>query len=65
MNIIGVIFADGCLWKDQRKFMTKALKEIQTAYKPFGEHIMDELKIFTEYLSLKEVSIFRSFVMLF
>nr|AKH03516.1 cytochrome P450 3076A2 [Paracyclopina nana] len=47
---LGVIFADGRLWSDQRRFMAKSLKVIQTGYKPFGEHIMDEFNLFRAHL---------------
>ena len=53
---LGVIFAHGDLWQDQRKFMAKTLKEMTVAvggYKPFSEQISDEYNLFEEYLHRK------------
>nr|AKH03515.1 cytochrome P450 3076A1 [Paracyclopina nana] len=56
---LGVIFADGRLWRDQRRFMSKALKEIQSSYKPFGEQIMDEFNLFLAFLDNKQHHVFN------
>jgi hypothetical protein len=53
---LGVIFAHGDLWRDQRKFMAKTLKEMTVAVggnKPFSEQISDEYNLFEEYLRRK------------
>ena len=53
---LGVIFAHGDLWQDQRRFMAKTLKEMTVAvggYKPFSEQISDEYYLFEEYLRRK------------
>ena len=47
---LGVIFADGPLWQNQRKFMAKTLKEMSVGAKPFESHILDEYRLFHDDL---------------
>ena len=46
----GVIFANGELWQEQRKFMAKNVKEMTVGYKPFSEHVIDEYNLFAQYI---------------
>ena len=47
---LGVIFADGPLWQNQRKFMAKTLKDMSAGAKPFESHILDEYRLFHDDL---------------
>ena len=47
---LGVIFADGPLWQNQRKFMAKTLKDMSVGAKPFESHILDEYRLFHDDL---------------
>lgn len=47
---LGVIFADGHIWQNQRKFMAKALKEMSVGNRPFLDHITDEMELFTRHV---------------
>ena len=58
---LGVIFAHGDLWLDQRKFMAKTLKEMTVGYKPFSQQISDEYILFEQYLRQKCQNVSRIF----
>lgn len=47
---LGVIFASGAIWQEQRKFMAKALKEMSVGSQSFEEHIFNEMEMFSQYL---------------
>ena len=40
---LGVIMSDGALWKDQRKFMMKSLREMGSGKAIIERHILDEI----------------------
>ena len=47
---LGVIFADGDLWQDQRKFMAKTVKDMSEGKKPFETQILEEWRLFNQFL---------------
>ena len=46
----GVIFPDGDLWRSQRKFMVKKLKESGIGKESMEEQIIDEVKFCLDHL---------------
>lgn len=47
---LGVIMADGPLWKDQRKFMMKSLREMGSGKTLMERHILDEIAYSLEFM---------------
>ncbi len=45
-----MIFPDGALWKEQRRFMMRALRELGLGKKSMEDYIIDELKFFAKSL---------------
>ena len=55
----GVIFPDGPLWREQRRFMMRTLKEFGVGKRTMEEHILNEIHFCTENLRdiLREVCV--------
>nr|APH81378.1 cytochrome P450 CYP3038A1 [Tigriopus kingsejongensis] len=47
---LGVIFPDGPLWKEQRKFMMRTLREFGLGKQTMEDHIQDEIKCSIQFL---------------
>ncbi|XP_059093870.1 methyl farnesoate epoxidase-like [Tigriopus californicus] len=47
---LGVIFPDGPLWKEQRKFMMRTLREFGLGKQTMEDHIQEEIKFSIQYL---------------
>ena len=56
-SFLGVILASGDLWREQRKFMARTLKEMTTGYKPFSDQILDEYHLFADYIRERSQSV--------
>ena len=61
---LGVIFADGPLWQNQRKFMAKILKDMSVGAKPFESHILDEYRLFHDDLKYQIKMVCEQYIFL-
>ena len=50
VSFSGVIFADGQLWREHRKFMTKTLREMGVGKKNMDHQIVQEIQILSNHL---------------